>query len=85
MTIILDHLNGWEIALVNPTHEFPRSLLFVGDFLNFLIKETSFFIFDHFSKGLPVFNILQRSITCQILVAIVVPPTFRMLCNVDNF
>jgi len=85
MIIILDHFNGWEIALVNPTHEFPGSSLFVGDFLNFLIKESPFCIFNCFSKGLSVFNILQRSISCQILVAIVVPPTFRMLCNVDDF
>jgi len=44
--------------LVDPFHEFPRSFVFVGNFLNFLVKEGIFGILDYPLELLPVFNVL---------------------------
>jgi len=56
LIIVFDHLNGRQFALVDPTHEFPRFLFFVGDFLDFKIKEGSLGGFDSFLKDLPIFK-----------------------------
>jgi len=39
LVIILDGFDGRQFVLIDPIHEFPRSLFFVSDFLNFDIKE----------------------------------------------
>jgi len=44
--------------LVDLFHEFPRSFVFVGNFLNFLVKEGIFGILDYPLELLPVFNVL---------------------------
>jgi len=43
--------------LVDPAHEFPRFLFFVGDFLDFKIEKGPLGSFDCFLKNLPVFKI----------------------------
>jgi len=83
--IVLDHLYGWEFVLINPTHKFPKAVLFIGYFLDFEIKERPFCIFDSLSESLLIFNILRSPIFCQVFVALIVPPTFCMLCDIDNF
>ena len=47
-TIILDGFNGRQLLFVDLVHEFARSPSFIGDFLNFSIKEESFGILDYF-------------------------------------
>ena len=55
--------HGWLLyVFVNPVHEFPRSLFFVGDFLDFKIKEGSLGGFDCFLEDLPVFESSCRPI-----------------------
>jgi len=56
LIIVFDHLDGRQFVLVNPAYEFPRSLFFVGDFLDFEIKEGLLGGFDSFLKGLPIFK-----------------------------
>ena len=60
-------------------------MLFIGYFLDFEIEERLFHVFDSLLESLPVFNILQRLIFCQVFVAVVVPPTFCILCDIDGF
>jgi len=37
--VVLDNFNSWELSFVDPVHEFPWAMTFVGNFLNFLVKE----------------------------------------------
>ena len=83
-TIILDSFNGRQLLFVNPVHEFPRFPFFSKDFLNFSIKEGLFSILDHFLELLPVINTLSQPIFLEVLAAIIVPPTFEVLSNIDK-
>jgi len=56
--IISDGFDGGKFTLVDPFHEFPRFFVFIGNFLNFLVKEGMFGILDHPLEQLPVFNVL---------------------------
>jgi len=85
LTIILDHFYSWEFVLVNLAHKFPEIKFLIGYFLDFEIEERSFHILNSLSESLPVFNILQRPIFFQVFVAVVIPPTFCMLCDIDDF
>jgi len=38
LTIIFDCFNSWEFVFVNPIHQFPRALPFVGDLLNLEVE-----------------------------------------------
>jgi len=39
LVIILDGFDGRQFALVDSVYEFPRSLFFVSNFLNFDVEE----------------------------------------------
>jgi len=39
MIVILDSFNSWQLPFVNPVYELPWAMSFVGDFLDFLVKE----------------------------------------------
>ena len=85
LIIILDGFNGRQFMLVDPVHEFPRSSLFVNDFLNFVVKERSLCKFDFALENFPVFQTSCYSIIVQHTSTLLVPPTLGMLCNVDLF
>jgi len=53
---MFDSFNGWKFASVDPAHKLPRSLTFVGYFLNFEVEKCPFGGFDCFLKGFPVFK-----------------------------
>ena len=83
-TIILDGFNGRQLLFIDPVHEFPRSPFFSRDFLNFSIKEELFSILDHFLELLSVIDTLSQPIFLKVLAAIIVPPTFKVLGDIDN-
>jgi len=60
------------------------SSFFSGDFLNFSVEKRSFGILDHFFELLSVINALSQPIFLEALAAIIVPPTFEVLGNIDN-
>ena len=68
---------------IDPAHEFPRSLSFVGDFLDFEIKEGLLGIFDHFLKCLPVFKASRCPIISQESITFLSPPALGMSCDID--
>ena len=39
LVTVLNSFDGRQFILVDPIHEFPRSLFFVSDFLNFDVEE----------------------------------------------
>jgi len=57
LIMVFDSLNGRQLALVDPAHEFPRSLFFVNNFLNFCVKERLLCSFDCALEPFPVFQI----------------------------
>jgi len=57
LIMVFDGLDGRQLALVDPAHEFPRSLFFVDDFLNFCVKERLLHSFDYALEPFPVFQI----------------------------
>jgi len=54
LIIVLDGFDSWKLLFVDPIHKFPRTLLFVHNFLNFKVKEHFFSGLDHTSEGFPV-------------------------------
>jgi len=70
-------------VFIDPVYEFPRSLSFVGDFLDFEIKEGLLSIFDHFLKCLLVFKASRYHIILQGSIAFLGPPALGMFCDVD--
>jgi len=57
LIMVFDGLDGRQLELVDPAHEFPRSLFFVNDFLNFFVKKRSLCSFDCALEPFPVFQI----------------------------
>jgi len=84
LIMVFDGLNGRQLVLVNLAHEFPRSLFFVNNFLNFGIKERSLCSFNCALKPFPVFQISCHSILVQRTSTLFIPPTLGMLCDVDS-
>ena len=39
VTIIFDFFDSWRFVFVNPIYQFPRTLPFVRDLLNFEVEE----------------------------------------------
>ena len=71
--------------LFDLVYKLPRSMFFVSDFLNFVIKENMFRGLD---CALEQFSIIQTSccsIVVQSMIAFFIPPTFGMFCNMDSF
>jgi len=85
LIIVFDGFYGRQLALVDPAHEFPRSLFFVSDFLNFGVEERSLCSFDCTFETFPIFQISYHSILVQCISTLFVPPTLGMLHNVDLF
>ena len=54
MTIVLNHLDSWEFALMNPIHKFPRTS-FLRDLLDFEVEERSLHILDSSFELFPIF------------------------------
>jgi len=55
--MVFDGLDGRQLALVDLAHEFPKSLFFVDDFLNFCVEERLLHSFDCALEPFPVFQI----------------------------
>ena len=68
---------------IDLAHEFLRFLSFVGDFLDFEIKEGPLGIFDYFLKCYPVFKISRCFIIPQRLITFLSPPALGMSCDID--
>ena len=84
LIMVFDGLDSRQLALVDPAHEFPRSLFFVNDFLNFGVKERSLCSFDCALEPFLVFQISCHSILVQRTSTLFIPPTLGMLCDVDS-
>ena len=85
LVIILDGFNSGQFALVDPIHEFPRSLFFVSNFLNFDIKKWLLCKFDFAPENFPIFQTSCYSIIVQSKTTFLVPPTLGMSCDIDLF
>ena len=85
LVIIFDGLNGRQLVLVDPAHEFPRSLFLISNFLNFSVEERSLRRFDCALENFPIFQISCHSIIVQHTSILFVPPTLGILCDVDSF
>ena len=46
MAIILDSFSHWEFSLLDPIHQFPWALAFICDFLDLVVKESLFGVFN---------------------------------------
>jgi len=85
LIIVFDSLDGMQLALVDPAHEFPRSLFFVSNFLNFDVEERSLRSFDYTLETFPIFQISYHSILVQHTSTLFVLPTLGMLRDIDSF
>ena len=85
LIIILDSFDGGQFVLVNPIYEFPRSLFFVSDFLNFDVKEWSLYRFDFDLENFPIFQTSCCPIIVQSKTILLVPPTLGISHDIDLF
>jgi len=85
LTIEFDGFQDRELSFVDPVHELPWLFPLVSYFLDFKVKEHSFSVLDSFAEGLPVFETLGSSVFLEFPIAIVVPPTLGVLCDVGGF
>ena len=37
--VVFDCFSRWKLSSLDPTHQFPRSMAFICDFLDFIIEE----------------------------------------------
>ena len=79
----MNGFHSWEFSLFDLVHEFPRATILIDDLVDFSIKEVSFCLFNSPFKSLPVFQMFGLSVRVEIPMTIIVPPSFRMLSNVD--
>jgi len=84
MSIILDGFNSRKLLFINLIHELSRTSSFVGDFLNFLVKEGLFSTLNCLLELLPVLDMLSQLIFLEVLSTIFVLPTLGVLGNIDN-
>ena len=85
LVVVLDGFDGRQFALVDPTHELPRSMFFVSNFLNFVIKESMFCGLNCALEYFPIFQASCCLIIDQGSIAFFIPPALGMSCNSDSF
>jgi len=54
-TIVLDCLDSWEFALMNPIHKFPRTYFLIRDLLDSEVEERSLHVLNSSFELFPVF------------------------------
>ena len=59
LIVIFDCFHSWQFVLVNPIHEFPRSLALVGDLLNLNIKNDFFVVLTVFLNDFQSLRLLN--------------------------
>ena len=84
MSIILDGFNSRKLLFINLIYELSRTPSFVGDFLNFLVKERLFSTLDYLLELLPVLDVLSQPIFLEVLSTIFVLPTLGVLGDIDD-
>ena len=84
MSIILDGFNSRKLLFINLIYELSRTPSFVGDFLNFLVKEGLFSTLDYLLELLPVLDVLSQPIFLEVLSTIFVLPTLGVLGDIDD-
>ena len=61
-SIELNSFSSQKTSLFDPTHEFPRTTLLVGNLINFSIEEVLFHLINHSFEPFPVFESSRLSI-----------------------
>ena len=84
MTIVLNGFSSWKFSLFDPVHKFPWTAIFIGNLVNFSVKEVLFCLLNSFFEFFPVFKLFGLFVHVKIPVTIIIPPSFRMLHNVDD-
>jgi len=64
LIVVFDSFDSGKFLLVDPVHEFPGTLSFVSDLLNFGIKEDSLHGLDFTLEGFPIF----QTSSCPVIV-----------------
>ena len=82
--IVLNSFNGWQLLFVDQVYKFLWTVSFVGNFLDFLIKEWTFSSLNHFLKLFPIFQLFWRPISFKVSITASIPPTLGMFGNVDD-
>ena len=59
---MFDGFDGRKFVFTNPIHQFPRTITFVYNFLNFRIKEGSLDVLNYLLETLPIVETSCRSI-----------------------
>ena len=85
MVVVHNGFNGRQLVLVDPTHKLPRTILFVSDFLNFVIEESMFYGLNCALECFPIFQASCCPIIIQSMVAFFISPAFGMSHNSDLF
>jgi len=59
-------------------------MIFIGNLIDFSIKEVSFCLLNSSFEFFPVFKLFGMSVHIKIPVTIIIPQSFRILHNVNN-
>ena len=79
----MNGFSSWKFSLFDLAHELSRVTILVGNLFDFSIKEVLFCLLNSLFESLPAFQIFGLSVHVKIPTTIIVPPSFRMLRNID--
>ena len=70
--------------LVNPVHEFPRTMALIGNFLNLGIEKSSLSGLDNTLEQFPIFKASRFSVSVKRLLTIFILPYFGILHDLGS-
>ena len=81
MIIVFDGFDSRKFASTNPIHQFPRTMIFIHNFLNFCVKEGSLDVLNYLFETFPIVKTSCHSIVIERPTTFFYPPLFGMFGN----
>ena len=78
---MFDGFDGRKFVSTNPIHQFPRTMTFICNFLNFRVKEGSLDILNYLLETLPIVKTSCHSIVIERMTTFFHPPLVGMFGN----
>jgi len=79
----LDGFNSWKFSFLDLIYELPRATVFVGNFIDFFVKEAMFCLLDYSFESFPVLQLFGLFIYIEIPITVIIPPSYGVLCDID--
>ena len=78
---MFDGFDGRKFASTNPIHQFPRTMTFIRNFLNFCVKEGSLDVLNYLFETFPIVKTSCHSIVIEKPTTFFCPLLFRIFGN----